>query len=97
MYNLDLGLKGNGKEIPGIILITETDHHLSLGDPTANPDIKLIEIYGKQVLRTDGDHVLGQGSWFAFNHIGIYYIVELYNFSDTEALKVIESMIKRLE
>ena len=75
------------------IFITESNTPYTLGDPELNPDVKVIEIGGKKVLKTEFDHPLGPAIYLSFNLENIYFVVELYNFPADEAMKIVESII----
>lgn len=79
-------------ELPGII-IEERNHHLDL----AGSELEHIKINGIQVFMETGDFVLGPGIWFNFSFNNIYYLVEIYNLTYEESIKVVESMINQLK
>lgn len=86
-----------GSDIPGHVFITERNSPISLGDPELDPELELIEICGKQVVKTEGNFALGPGVWFSFNLDNIYFVVEVYNLPTEEAVKVVESLIEQAE
>ena len=85
LFPVDTGLPG--------IIIEERNHHLALADS----EIVQIEINGTEVYKTTGDFVLGPGVWFNFNYNNIYYLVEIYNLTYEESVKIVESMINQLK
>jgi hypothetical protein len=99
LYEVYLELEIFGEEVSGIIWITETNHHLSFGDPELNPDLELIEVHNKRVIVSENIGKFERDTQFgySFNHDNVYYIVEISVLTKDEAYKVVESMIKQLE
>jgi hypothetical protein len=89
-YSVDLGT-----EVLGIITIFESNYPVLPGDPELNPQNEYVEIGGKKLVKTEGNFSLGPGVVFFFEQDSIYYVVELYNFTYSEAVKVIESIIQQ--
>jgi len=86
-----------GDEAPSHIFITESNYAHSIGDPELNSYLALIEIGGKQVVKSEFDHPLGPAILFSFSSDNIYFVVELYNFHTNEAMKIVESIIVQIE
>ena len=76
------------------IFITESNYEQSLADPELNPYVAVTEIGGKQVLKTEFDHLLGPAIYLSFSSDNIFFVVELYNFPTDEATKIVESIIE---
>ncbi len=89
MYGVDLGGK-----VFGMIEISESDYPILPPDPDLNPGYETVDIRGKRVLKREGDWAPGTKVVFYFNHEGIYYIVDVYDFPAEEAVKIVESMIE---
>ena len=83
-------------DITGHIFIRERNSTLLPPDPELNPDYEYLDIRGKRLVKTEGNFPLGSGIIFYFSHDNIYFVVETYNLSAEEALKVVESMIDQL-
>jgi hypothetical protein len=99
LYTVDLGLEVFGEEVFGTIMITESNHHISLGDTEVNPDLESIEIRNKIVVKAEyiGKYERNTEFYYSFNHEDIYYIVVIGGLTNEEAFKVVESMIKQLQ
>ncbi|MFC2021885.1 hypothetical protein ACFLTR_01535 [Chloroflexota bacterium] len=88
-YRVDLG---NG--VRGIIEIIESNYPVLPGDPKLNPHLKVMEIRGKTVIKTEGNFSLGSGVIFFFSRNNIYLEVGLYNFPYEESVKIVESILE---
>jgi hypothetical protein len=86
-----------GHELPGIIIITESNYISSLGDPELNPELEQVEIQGISVRKTKDDWSPGSDAYYSFNSKNIYYVVETHNLPNEESNKIIESMIAQLD
>jgi hypothetical protein len=87
--NLLYPLKYSDKSV---ILITECNYVYTLGYPEMDPELELVNMQGKQVVRG----INNEYSVFSFNENGVYYIVDCRDVPVEEALKVLESMLKQL-
>ena len=83
-----------GDDIPSQIFITESNSHISLGDPELNPQLELIEIDGKSVIKTRDDWGSGYTAYFSLSSDNIYFIVETLYLPTEEAMKVVKSLIQ---
>ena len=92
LYSVDLGDK-----VPGIIEISESNYPVLPPDPRLNPEFEAVEIYGKRMVKTEGDFGLGPGVAFFFSCDTIYFVVTLHNFPAEEAVKIVESIIQQME
>ena len=80
------------------VIISESNYPSSLGDPELNPDLELIEIDGKQVIKTkDNFSPEDEGAYFSFKIEDIYIVVETRYLPVEEAKKIVESMIQPME
>ena len=87
-YGFDLGY-----DLPGIILITESNYPLSLGDPELNPELERVEIEGISIIKTKEDWSPGSDAYYSFSSNNIYYVVEIHNLPNEESNKIVNSMI----
>jgi hypothetical protein len=97
-YDVDIG---DPKAV--MILVTETNGPLSLGDVQLNPDLEVININGLEVTKVK-DEFTKTNTYFSFNHNDVYYLVEMSLFEnnnsfkiDEESLKIVESLINQLK
>lgn len=91
-YGLDLG-----QEVPGIILIIETNGMLSLADPEFNPQFERVEMEDIWVIKTKDDWSLGSDAYYSFNSNDIFYVVETHNLSNKDSNKIVESILNQLK
>jgi hypothetical protein len=92
-YSIDLG-----DETEHSIFIIESNYphaHYSMGDPESDPNLELIEIGGKQVVKSEPADPSGSVFLFDFNSESIYFTVGLCNFPADEAMKIVESIVKQ--
>jgi hypothetical protein len=74
------------------IQLIECNYVYTSGDPELNPELEIVNIQGKQVVR----YIRNEYSTFYFNENGIYYILDCHDVPVEEAEKVLESMLKQL-
>jgi hypothetical protein len=93
-YSLSLG----GNTI-GYLNIEENNYPIIPEDPELNPDYEYIVILGKKLIKTEANVGLGPGViyFLNLNDQGVHWYIQAYNFSEDEAYKIVESMIKQLE
>jgi len=89
LYAIDLE-----NDITGWIWIEEFNHKMLPPDTELNPRYENISISGRDVVITEGNFPRGPGTVFHFNRDGIYFYVEISNFTREEAIKVVESMLQ---
>lgn len=81
---------------PGIILITEANYKVSLGDVQLNPELEVIDIGNIEVIKTRDDFS-EIDAYFSFNDNGVYYVIETHYLTHEESLKIVVSIIDQLK
>ncbi len=84
-----------GDKVSGFIYINESNYPTSQSE--FNPNLSIVKISNKQVVKSEFEDSSQQGTWFSFDSKGIYFLVEIYNFPSDEAEKIVESIIKQSE
>jgi hypothetical protein len=97
-YDVDIG-----DPKAAMILITETNKNISLGDIQLDPDLEVINIAEFEVTKSK-DGFSKTDTYFSFNHNDVYYLVEMSLFEnnnsfkiDEESLIIVESLINQLK
>lgn len=81
--------------VSGFIYINERNYPTSQSE--FNPNLSIVKISNKQVVKSEFKDSLQQGTWFSFDSKCIYFLVEIYNLPSDEAEKIVESIIKQSE
>jgi len=84
-----------GSDVTGFIYITERNYPTSQGE--FNPNLSVVHIANKRVVKSEFEDSMQKGTWFSFDSKGIYFLVEIYNLPSDEAEKIVESIIKQSE